>query len=63
MALLNIDMVISEDKLAKVKETSLIPIVLLSNPMAAQIMYDFSLIVSMIFSFFFTPFLSYIVMI
>ena len=54
-------MVISEKTLETAKTTCLIPAIVQSDTVLAQVMFDFSLIVSMCCSLFFTPFLSYLV--
>jgi len=61
MAIFNIDEEITTESLASAKETCLIPRMVLSDPFVAQILYDISLIFSMMFSLFFTPFLTYLV--
>lgn len=56
-------MEISNDTLTKAKQTCLLPVIVQSDPLVAQILFDFSLIVSMMSSLLFTPFLSYLVLI
>lgn len=63
MALFNIDMEITSATLASAAQTCILPVVVQSDPTVAQILFDFSLIMSMMLSFFFTPFLSYLVLI
>ena len=61
MALFNIDLVISNETLAKARQTVLIPQIVNTDALLAQILFDSSLIVAMMFSLFFMPFLSYLV--
>ena len=61
MALCNIDMVISDDLLATVRTTCLLPFIVHTSATTAQVLFDFSLIVAMMLSLFFTPFLTYLV--
>ena len=56
-------MVISQDTLDKARETCILPVIVQTDPILAQVLFDFSLIVAMICSLFFTPFLSYLVLI
>ena len=56
-------MVISEATLSRARETCILPVIVQTDPMMAQVLFDFSLIVAMICSLFFTPFLSYLVLI
>jgi len=63
MAILNIDMVITEETLASARTTCVLPELVQTDTVLAQILFDFSLIVSMMLSLFFTPFLSYLVLI
>ena len=56
-------MVISDDTLNTARTTCLIPAIVQHDTITAQVMFDFSLIVSMMCSLFFTPFLSYLVLI
>ena len=61
MGIWNINYRITEDILASAQTTCLLPFIVLSNVTATQVMFDFSLIVSMILSAFFFPFLTYLV--
>ena len=61
MAVFNIDLIISNETLAKARQTVLIPQIVNTDALTAQVMFDFSLIVAMMLSLFFTPFLSYLV--
>lgn len=63
MSILNVDMVISEEILERARETCLLPVIVQSDPVLAQITFDFSLIMTMLVSIFFIPFLSYLVMV
>ena len=54
-------MIISNETLAKARQTVLIPQIVNTDALTAQVMFDFSLIVAMMLSLFFTPFLSYLV--
>lgn len=56
-------MEITQNTLDTAKQTCLLPMIVQTNPLVAQIMFDFSLIVSMMCSLLFTPFLSYLVLI
>ena len=60
---LDLDVVITTETLSTAEKTCLFPAIIQGDPLIAQIMYDFSLIVSMLVSLFFTPFLSYLVLI
>jgi hypothetical protein len=56
-------MEITADTLSKAKNTCLLPVIVQKDPLVAQITFDFSLIVTMMGSLFFTPFLTYLVFI
>ena len=63
MALFNIDLVISEDILATARTSCILPVLIQTDTVTAQVLFDFSLIVAMMLSLFFTPFLSYLILI
>ena len=61
MAFINIWLEIDEMTLANARATCLFPFIVFEDTINAQIMYDFSLAMTLTLSFFFTPFLSYLV--
>ena len=61
MAISNIHVVIEERRLESARATCLFPFVVFSDTVTAQIFFDFSLAITMLLCFFFTPFLSYLV--
>ena len=59
--LIDVDVLITPQVLETAEKTCLFPIVIQSDPLVAQILFDFSLMISMLVSIFFFPFLTYLV--
>ena len=58
---IDVDVLITDIVLETAEKTCLFPFIVQSDPLVAQILFDFSLMISMLVSIFFFPFLSYLV--